>query len=509
MGIATLRRFGAYAGMAGDAFRLRTANSDEAARMARQRLVDRMGAMRGLPQKLGQMLSFSNHDAADDFAALQQQAEPLPIEQVLPILESAWRRPSGEILQHIDENALAASLGQVHHARLQDGRQVAIKVQYPGIREAIATDLKMLGWLSAPVGNLRRGFDLQGYRETMLQDLERELDYRAEARNQAAFRSWADPFVVTPGVVEELSNDHVLVSEWRTGDDWQTVVTDWTATEKEQLAQKLTHWFVSTLFERGLMHADLHPGNVRFLRAEGRVRILLYDFGCVYRPSETERLGLMRLIRATIYGNEPVWPLFLQLGFDEEHLEPISGKLPELAKLLFEPFLKHDAFDSNRWRLSERMHVLLGDDRWNLRLAGPPALVFLLRSFHGLLYYLRGLDAKTQWRRSFEACLNASKTAINNLQLPNSRSDAGCPSPPASHLKIRVTENGNLKVQLTCVPHAIDDLDTLLDHDLKARIASQNIDLDAKVLAVRQRGYTPGPVFQMTEGAKKIRVWME
>ncbi|MEO1982676.1 MAG: AarF/UbiB family protein, partial [Fuerstiella sp.] len=96
--------------------------------------------MRGLPQKLGQMLSFSlghEEQAVDQYATLQQGAEPLALEVVRPVMEAAWGCPLEDVLSDIDPAAYAASLGQVHRTTLRDGRAVAIKVQYPGIRDTV------------------------------------------------------------------------------------------------------------------------------------------------------------------------------------------------------------------------------------------------------------------------------------------------------------------------------------------------------------------------------------
>src|SRR5690606_7472882 len=98
-----------------------------------------------------------------NLACLQDAADPLPLSEIRPLLESAWKCPLEQVLQRIESRGRAASIGQVHLAILNDGREVAVKVQYPGIREAIHCDLRSLGWLSAPMGGLSRGFDLQGY----------------------------------------------------------------------------------------------------------------------------------------------------------------------------------------------------------------------------------------------------------------------------------------------------------------------------------------------------------
>ncbi len=237
MTASTVKRMPGYIAMARDAYRLRSADQEHVREQVRSHLIARMGKMRGLPQKLGQMLSFSQpgnqEHAAVQFAALQEQAEPLPLEVVRPVMESAWGCDLEDVLSEIDPVAHAASLGQVHRATTRSGTEVAVKVQYPGIHDAVIADLKMLGWLSIPVGNLRRGFDLSSYRETILEDLESELDYRQEASHQKAVGRWAktDAFLIVPEVIDRLSTDKVLVTEWQEGDHWNVVRKAWNEQE--------------------------------------------------------------------------------------------------------------------------------------------------------------------------------------------------------------------------------------------------------------------------------------
>ena len=224
MAVKTLQRFAGYAGLARDAYKLNRSDDQQVRRQVRRHLIQRMGKLRGLPQKLGQLLSVSHNDeeAAEDYALLQEKAEPLPLEIISPILEKAWGKPLENVLAEIDPIGLAASLGQVHRARTLEGADVAIKVQYPDIREKVVADLSMLGWLSLPIGNLHRGFDLTQYRQVILEDIDRELDYKQEARSQQDFCRWADEssFLIVPQVISSLICENVLVTQLEDGDTW-------------------------------------------------------------------------------------------------------------------------------------------------------------------------------------------------------------------------------------------------------------------------------------------------
>lgn len=511
--LSSLRRLAGHADLARRGLELRLASNDAARSAARKHLVERLGRLRGLPQKMGQMLSFSHRDeaASAEFAPLLEKAEPLPWEVVAQELKTAWGRDWSEVLREVDEVGHAASLGQVHRAVLHDGRVVAIKVQYPGIRESIQTDLSLLGWLSLPLGNLQRGFDMAGYRKAILADLERELDYTLEAQTQREFAALSahDESIIVPRVIDELCRPQVLVTAWETGEHWSSVANDWDEDARRILGNRLVKWSLQSLLVHGVMHADLHPGNLRFRRTSSGPQLVVYDFGCVYRPNETERLALLRLIQGTVSREENPWPLFLALGFDPQYLEPLASKLPALCQTLFEPFAAPVVYDARQWRLGERVADILGADRWNFRISGPPNLALLLRAFHGLKFYLEGLQTPVIWSRVFREIWKQEGEVAASLKLAAAPKREADFAQLSRQLKIRVTEAGKTKVELTCPATAIDELGSLIDDDLLARIKAQGNDLAQLTADVRRRGYAPGPIFGLREAAKEVRVWLE
>lgn len=512
-----LTRLADYAHLAATSMRAKTAAHGDARLRAQRHLAARLGKMRGLPQKLGQMLSFgaASLEAETPFDSLREAAPPLPLEVILPELERAWRQPTEQVLAEIAPRGLAASLGQVHLAKLRDGRPVAIKVRYPGIEKAVMADLKMLGWLGAPLGALAVRFDMPAYQRTVLDCLRRELDYREEARQQAEFHQWSldDESLVVPQVVEPLSGDNILVSTFEQGDTWDEA-RQWPQADRRRLAETLLRFFLRGLLCRGLVHADWHPGNFRFRRDGGRVRIVLYDFGCVYRPDEEERLAWARLAVAASElpggpaGGDSPWPLFLKLGFKQDLLAPVADRLPALCRLLFEPFSVDHPYDLADWRLGERAADILHDDRWNFRAAGPPRLAYLLRAFHGLTTYLTGLQTPIRWRPALEEAIAPLKGRLRELPALVDDRQPGF-SAVARYLKIRVCQQGQTKVQLTQPSRAIDRLDELLDDELKRRIAAKGVDLKRLQTEVRRRAYAAGELFRLQEEDKTVEAWLE
>lgn len=510
MPVESIRRTWNYAQLAKDSVKVRWSHDDKAKQAAKTLVAQRLGRMRGLPQKVGQMMAFSSDQAQQDaFGTLYESADPLPWSVMRPILQAAWEVDPDTLFQEIAPHGKAASLGQVHAATLSGGRKLAIKIQYPGIHDAVMADLSALGWLAKPFGNLSGGFDLEGYRHTILEGLKNELDYRLEASTQAAFADGPgrSPWVIVPQVDQELSCENVLVSEWIDGDSWQDVQSHWSREEKSELGRRLLFWFLESLFEHGQLHADLHPGNIRFLRSGDGPKIVLYDFGSVYHMSQTERTTLLRFIQATRDQSEAPLPFLVALGFRHDLLEPLASRLPALSRVLLEPFCVDHPYDTSQWQLSERLNDLLGAERMNFRMAGPPNLIYLLRSFHAMIMYLGGLDAKVLWYRGVQSHVAKQRQAIDQLQLPQlPTSDY---QTLAKHLKVQVLRDGQLKASVTLAAAAIDRLENFLDEETLRRIQEERIDLVEIVRDVRRRGYVPGSVFELADPQREVKVWLE
>ena len=494
--------------------KLRRATEESVLQNARIHLVERMGKLRGLPQKMGQILSMSaDEEVANDFRPLTDAAQALPTETILAVLEDAWGFPPRTVIEDLEPEGHAASLGQVHRARLRDGDEVAIKVRYPGIREAIKTDLKLLGWLSTPVGGLKRGFKIDDYRQVILEDLEAELDYRQEAHRQRRYAQLAKAldFLVVPALYTSLCRENVLVTKWEDGLTIEEICQSWTEKQKRETATLLLRHFTEMLFGQELLHADPHPGNYRFRRDGARVQVVLYDFGCVYESKDNQSLYLLKLIAACAAGGgEDPYRLLLALGFDETYLEPVHAKLPALCQVLFEPFVRDYPFVPQEWNRSEKVADILGEHRWNFRLAAPANLIFLMRAFSGLDYYVRKLDARVIWKRSLEVVLRRREADLARLPpLPEAK---GLPAPfsdMAKHLCVLVERDGKTIGRFSFPWYCVDTLRDLMDDDVLEKIERRGIRLDTICRQARANGYKPVTLFTLEDEGKRLSVWLE
>lgn len=488
--------------------RLRQSEDQETRQRSAYHLQERLGELRGLPQKVGQILSMSDSTAAEALQPLQNGGPALPLAELLGTLREAWGADPSTLCAQIEPQGLAASLGQVHRGVLVDGTEVAIKIRYPGIEQAIDADLRALGWLSIPFGGLKNGFDMDGYREVLRAGLQEELDYCTEARHQHAIGVAAQGLpLVVPEVVEDLSCGHVLTSRWESGETLADA-RGWSPGERAALGSTLVRNFLALTFDHGLVHADPHPGNYAFRRTARGPEVVLYDHGCVQRLSHRDRMLILRLLRGAAQrsATEDPYPLLVELGFDADLLRPLREKLPALCAILFEPFAAQGAFDMSGWERSARASGVLGEDRLNFRAAGSPRLIYFLRAFEGLCFYLRELDQPVWWSKTLAPLLDRHSENMQRLELqepvdPNAT--YGC---LARSLEIQVLEGRRPKAQLKLPAGAVERLEQFIDDELRSKIEEHDISLEELVAQVRANGYAPQEIFSLAEGSRSIEV---
>ena len=273
--------------------------------------------------KLGQLMSTRRDLLPDEFISelsrLQDQAEPAPWEQVEEVITQSLGAPVGEVFAELrPEPAAAASIAQVHKARLRCGdgpdAEVAVKVQRPGIRSTVEQDLDILLRLADTLedrARWARAVGTAGVARGFAAAMREELDFRVEARNMAAVAAtWPDQRravggsvqVVLPALHEQLCTEHVLVIEWLDGVSLRDAgpLIDDRGLDRAELTRALLRSMVYQITEGGVFHADPHPGNVLLL-ADGRLALL--DFGSVGRLDTQQRAALLNLMLAVGRGD--------------------------------------------------------------------------------------------------------------------------------------------------------------------------------------------------------------
>ena len=297
-----------------------------------ERYVELLGHSKGVLMKAGQLVSMVDAAALGAgelspyqkaLTRLQADAPPMSSALALSVLETQLGRPADAVfVEFAEEPMAAASIGQVHRAVLHDGRQVAVKIQYPGVAQAIRDDLSNTELLATV---FRFAAGAAGAFGTSVPDIEQaageiseriseEVDYRQEAANITAFSDLyhGHPFIRVPEVIPEASADQVLTMTYLDGMDWaaaQNADHELKNTWSETIAR-----FATGSYRHGhLFHADPHPGNYRF-GEDGTVGFV--DFGCVKVLTENQRRRIVKMMRAAVDGKKhDVRQLMIETGF--------------------------------------------------------------------------------------------------------------------------------------------------------------------------------------------------
>ncbi len=300
-------------------FGTRAANvtrSDEASEeaLARRQLetakqiVAALGTMKGAAMKLGQVMSFLDvglvpeqyqEEFQRELAKLRDAAPVVSFRQMRRVIEADLDASIAEVFEEFDEQAIAAaSIGQVYRARLPDGREVAVKVQYPGVAGAVRSDMQNLGMILRLMKRMAPGLDAKATAEEIRLRIGEELDYELEAQNQrrVARLYRGHPFVYVPDVITALCHEHVLVSEFVRGTGFEELKARSQA-QRDRMGEIVFRFFFGSMYRHHEFSGDPHPGNFMLLH-DGRVAFL--DFGLYKRidPAvaefelQAQRLGL-------------------------------------------------------------------------------------------------------------------------------------------------------------------------------------------------------------------------
>jgi predicted unusual protein kinase regulating ubiquinone biosynthesis (AarF/ABC1/UbiB family) len=291
---------------------------DEAKEMVERRhretaayLTGTLGTLRGGAAKLGQLASFIDVGLVppeyrelyqSELAALRDSAPPMEWAQVRRVLEEEWGKQPESVLDELEQSpAAAASLGQVHRARLPAGRRVAIKVQYPEVAEAFGNEIRSVARLVPLARGVAPALDAGAVAAELAARALEELDYRIEGGHQAAFaRAYRDhPFIYVPAVHRSLTRRRVLVSDWIDGLRFPGVL-ELPQPERDRFGEILFRFYFGATRAVERFNADPHPGNY-LLRSDGSVGFV--DFGAVKATTSRFFEDAITVLRAGMAGD--------------------------------------------------------------------------------------------------------------------------------------------------------------------------------------------------------------
>jgi predicted unusual protein kinase regulating ubiquinone biosynthesis (AarF/ABC1/UbiB family) len=367
-----------------------------------------LGDMKGAMMKFGQLLSFIVEALPDEaqnaLATLQADAKPMSpalVEQV--IVEELGGAPEQIFLDWQRVPVAAASVGQVHRAVTRDGRDVAVKVQYPGVAEAIDSDLDNVeAFYRLGTAFVLKGLDANGLVDELRSRMREELDYELEARNQTEFceQFAGHPFVSVPSVDRATSTRRVLTSEWVEGMSWAAFESVADEPARQRAGETIWRFAQHAVHRLGAFNGDPHPGNYKFT-AEGDVTFL--DFGLVKRWTPGEWQQLAPSLDAIIVHRDPerVVAEMEDIGFLRAGHGLDPRQVYDYVSTPYQPYLT-DTFTFTREFVRDAMATIIDVNGPHAavieKLNMPPSFVILDRVVWGVSAILGRLQVTAPWR---------------------------------------------------------------------------------------------------------------
>ncbi|MFA6032954.1 MAG: AarF/ABC1/UbiB kinase family protein [Myxococcota bacterium] len=369
------------------------------------RVVEAFGQLKGAVMKLGQQMSLAADilppEVTQILSKLQSSAPPVPFGDLRAMLAEELGADPAEVFESIDEEAYAsASIGQVHRARMKDGREVVVKIQYPGIDQMVESDIGNLRSLAKTLGKAWFQGDAMQFFEELRERINEELDYRIEFENMLFFRRLFAPRsdVVIPEPVSGLCSRRVLVMEFVKGLSWDELC-DGAVDQgrRNRFAAKLVDVLMWQFLGHSVMHADPHPGNYAL---DDKERLIIYDFGCVKHFSAEFMETYMETLRDAFNRNyDGLAASSARMGLVcKAKKQPGPEFYREICDMVMAPFHSTEPYAMH----SSEIHNEL--QRWGrsnfmtlLQFAAPAQILMHDRVVVGMYGNLRRLKAEHRW----------------------------------------------------------------------------------------------------------------
>ncbi len=380
-----------------------------------QQLFQVLGELKGGAMKFGQALSIFEAAFPEEIAVpyratltkLQDSAPPMPTSSVHEVLRADFGTRWRSRFASFDDHPVAsASIGQVHRGVWADGRDVAVKIQYPGAGAALMGDLRQISRVAKVAAGWVPGLDLGPILDELRDRMAEELDYRLEAESQATFAAaFADDedFSI-PAVVAHA--EHVIVSEWLEGKPLSQIISDGTPEERDDASQLYLEFLLAGPAEAGLLHADPHPGNFR-MTPDNRLGVI--DFGAVNRLPDGMPAEIGPLLTTGLEGSaQAVLDGLRDLGFVRSGIDLDPQRLLDYLEPFMAPFREDEFTFSRDWLRGVFAHI--NDPRQpnyavGYKLNLPPEYLLIHRVWGGGIGVLCQLGGTVRGREIVDALL--------------------------------------------------------------------------------------------------------
>jgi len=375
-----------------------------------KRITDQLAQLRGAAMKVGQMMSMDTGDLlppemTEILARLRSDAKSMPLSQLNKVLEENWGKGWNlKFKQFSFEPVAAASIGQVHSAHTKDGRHLALKIQYPGVRESIDSDVDNVATLLRISGMIPKTLDYKPLLEEAKQQLHIEADYEKEAASLKRYRELlADsPDYLLPEIYDDLTTNNVLAMSFVTGSPIESL-ENYSQEDRDRAIRLLMSLLFREIFEFRLIQTDPNFANYQYDSDTGQ--LILLDFGATREyPSEIADAYAKLMLAATQNDRESVEAAADTIGFFEKDILPEQqATVVDLFIQACEPLAYNGVYDFGTSNITEKvkdagMKLSMEQDYWHT----PPAdALFLHRKLGGLYLLAVRLKARVNVRELF------------------------------------------------------------------------------------------------------------
>lgn len=432
------------------------------------------------------------------------------------IFKESFNDEFDDVFSEIDQDPMKASIGQVHKVTLVDGTELALKVQYPGIRETIYDQLKLMNLfpLIEKVTPIKKwGIPVGEYQNLFKKLADEELNYTHEINNHKIFaiNFKGDEVIKTSELFPKYQSPQLYLQSFIDGYSVKEVQEKFSFNDLEFLALKMFEAFIKQVFIHRFYQADTNHGNFIFSELNNCPVVYYIDFGSCIKLEKKFVLALGKLIKSVIYKDDTD-PLQLlgDLGFDTTKLVHIQKQLPKVLECFFYPLLNDYPNSLDKWNLDEQLSEVLGEYKWWFRSSGGTQFFSIMKAFSGYKALFIQWGVQVCWKMTL---LNLIKPMFNEFDnyIPSTQklAESYSFSTMAKHLRIIVKDGDKEKVNLTMPASVCESLHEIIEQDILDKLNERSINLDEIIMDLKRNGGYPQDIFQLTEGTKDYYVFLE
>ena len=420
--------------------------------------------------------------------------------KIISFIEHDLKINFNDHFSSLSEPVYCASIGQVHKAKIiSTDQDIAIKVQYPHIKQSIRSQINLLKIAAAtakfgPIAKWK--VDLDSYIHQVENRLKEELDYSHELNNLMRTKQFnSSNNHREPLLFEKYCTSQIFIQPWIEGLSINEVAQKKNYEEKKILAETIAEDFLKQVFLHGFFQGDTNFSNFII---DKNANVHWIDYGNWCELSTEMQQSIFTIIFQTIAGEDINYlGHFEKIGFDLAKLRYIQNLLPILVSILFEPFLINRNYDMSFWNLEERIQNLLGENKWWFRSSGNSALLELMKSFYGIVTIVKYLKVNINWQKIFLTFSSQFNIATINKNLISYENDIPAFNLLAKNLVIHIFKNDVEHVKIELPATSLLDLENCIPDDIKDKLLLKNLDIAKIKFAYLEKGLVPGEVFSL------------